>query len=99
MFPLKAFYWGHKSAQKNYHLQIRNLIEAGYRSLPEKPVIIGECGIPFDMNEREAFKTGDFKWQLRMMDAMCMGLERCLVGYKCVAASRAKRFTTVEATC
>ena len=49
MFPLKAFYWGQKGARENYALQIRNLAEEAYRSLGEKPVIIGECGIPMDM--------------------------------------------------
>jgi len=49
MFLLKAFYWGQKGARENFSLQIRNIVENGYRSLGELPVIIGECGIPMDM--------------------------------------------------
>ena len=49
MFPLKAFYWGQKGARENFSLQIRNIVEEGYKSLGETPVIIGECGIPMDM--------------------------------------------------
>ena len=49
MFPLKAFYRGHKGPRDNFALQIRNIVEAGYRVLGETPVIIGECGIPMDM--------------------------------------------------
>jgi hypothetical protein len=49
MFPLKAFYWGQKGARENFSLQICNIVENGYRSLGELPVIIGECGIPMDM--------------------------------------------------
>lgn len=49
MFPLKAFYWGHQGARDNFALQIRNLVEAGYRSSGERPVVIGECGIPMDL--------------------------------------------------
>lgn len=49
MFPLKAFYWGQKGARENFTLQIRNIIENGYKSLGEIPIIIGECGIPMDM--------------------------------------------------
>jgi hypothetical protein len=49
MFPLKAFYWGQKGARENFTLQIQNIVENGYRSLGETPVIIGECGIPMDM--------------------------------------------------
>ena len=49
MFPLKAFYWGHAGAQDNFSLQLKNIAEAAYRSLGEKPVLIGECGIPVDL--------------------------------------------------
>ncbi|KAJ7614127.1 glycoside hydrolase [Roridomyces roridus] len=81
MFPLKAFYWGQKGARDNYALQIRNIVEGGYKVLGEKPVLIGECGVPMDMNKGEAFRTDDFSWQTRMMDAMITGLERSLIGF------------------
>ncbi|KAL9709181.1 hypothetical protein Ac2012v2_007536 [Leucoagaricus gongylophorus] len=81
MFPLKAFYWGHKSARDNFSLQIRTLAEEAYKSLGEKPVLFGECGVPMDMNKGEAFITEDFIWQKRMMDAMITGLDRALVGF------------------
>ncbi|KDR76952.1 hypothetical protein GALMADRAFT_246095 [Galerina marginata CBS 339.88] len=81
MFLLKTFYWGQKGARDNFSLQIRNIVEHGYRALGENPVIIGECGIPMDMNKGEAFETDDFVWQARMMDAMITGLERALVGF------------------
>ncbi|EJD50795.1 glycoside hydrolase [Auricularia subglabra TFB-10046 SS5] len=81
MFLPLTLYWGHNSARDNYSLQIRNIVEAGYRSLPEKPVVIGECGIPFDMNGGEAFRSGDFGWQEKMMDALCTALDRALVSF------------------
>ncbi|KIJ34283.1 glycoside hydrolase family 5 protein [Sphaerobolus stellatus SS14] len=76
-----ALYWGHASARNNFSLQIGNLAKESYISLGEKPVIIGECGIPMDMNEKEAFRSGNFKWQAKMMDAMITGLERSLLGF------------------
>ncbi|KAI0649639.1 glycoside hydrolase [Trametes meyenii] len=81
MFPLKAFYWGQKGARDNFALQIRNLVEAGYRAMGETPVIIGECGIPMDMNKGEAFETDRWDWQTKMMDAMLTALERSLIGF------------------
>ncbi|CAA7263297.1 unnamed protein product [Cyclocybe aegerita] len=81
MFPLKAFYWGQKGARDNFSLQIRTIVEHGYKSLGETPVILGECGIPMDMNKKEAFETDDFTWQARMMDAMLTGLEKALIGF------------------
>jgi hypothetical protein len=59
-------------------------VEAGYRSLGERPVIIGECGVPMDMNRRAAFQTGDWTWQRRMMDGIITGLERANIGFKYV---------------
>ncbi|SJL04818.1 uncharacterized protein ARMOST_08189 [Armillaria ostoyae] len=81
MFPLKAFYWGHAGARDNYSLQIKNIVEHGYKSLGERPVIIGECGIPMDLNKKEAFTSDNWMWQTKIMDAMITGLERSLVGY------------------
>ncbi|KAF8518261.1 cytoplasmic protein [Hysterangium stoloniferum] len=79
-FPL-AFYWGHASARDNFALQLGNIASEAYASLGEKPVIIGECGIPMDMNHKEAFRTRDFSWQFKMMDAMVTGLERHHLGF------------------
>lgn len=81
MNPLKTFHWGHKGARDNFTTQIRTIAEASYRSLGERPVLIGECGVPMDMNGRMAFKTDDFKWQRRMMDAMITALERANIGF------------------
>jgi hypothetical protein len=49
MFPLKAFYWGHKSARENFTLQIGTIVSKARDALGDIPVIIGECGIPMDM--------------------------------------------------
>jgi len=84
MFILKAIYWGQEGARANYLLQLRNIVEAGYKALGERPILVGECGIPMDMNKGEAFRTGDFTWQEKMMDALIHGLEQNLVGFTCV---------------
>jgi len=43
--------------------------------------VIGEIGIPFDLNGGAAFRTGDFYWQERQLDALCSALERHLVSF------------------
>ncbi|TFK69843.1 glycoside hydrolase [Pluteus cervinus] len=78
-FLPKTLYWGQQGARDNYSLQIRNIVEGGYRSLGETPVVIGEIGIPMDMNRGEAFKSENFVFQSRMMDALMTALERSLV--------------------
>lgn len=75
MNPLKTFHWGHRGARDNFATQICTLVEASYRSLGDRPVVIGECGVPMDMNGRMAFNNDDWKWQRRMMDAMITALE------------------------
>ncbi|KAL6302254.1 glycoside hydrolase superfamily [Sparassis latifolia] len=81
MFILRALYWGQQGARDNFSLQIQNIVEEGYKSLGETPVVIGECGLPMDMNKGEAFQTDNWFWQSRMMDAMITALERSLVGF------------------
>jgi len=81
LFAPLAFYWGHASARDNFSLQIGNIAREAYVSLGERPVVLGECGIPFDMNEKEAMRTNNFKWQAMMMDAMITGLERSLLSF------------------
>lgn len=49
MFLLRALYWGHSSARDNFSLQLKTLASEAYASLGEKPIVIGECGIPMDM--------------------------------------------------
>ncbi|KZT50302.1 glycoside hydrolase family 5 protein [Calocera cornea HHB12733] len=75
MFLPKALYWGDAGAKANYTLQIGNIVQSVYPNAGERPVVVGECGVPLDMNEAEAFKTGDFTWQARMMDALICGLD------------------------
>ncbi|GJJ07312.1 hypothetical protein Clacol_001513 [Clathrus columnatus] len=76
MFLPLALYWGHSSARDNFSLQLKTLAAKAYASMGENPIVIGECGIPMDINNKQAFSTGDFVWQSRMMDAMITGLER-----------------------
>ncbi len=49
MFLPRALYWGHEAARDNYALQLRNIVHSAYANLGEKPVMIGESGIPMDL--------------------------------------------------
>lgn len=76
------------SSTSSYALQLGNIVQSSDTSTG-RPCLIGECGIPFDMN---AFfrlhptpsgkgKKRDFRWQERQLDALCTGLERSLTSY------------------
>ena len=40
------------------------------------PTLIGEVGIPFDMQNKRAFRTGDFSMQIQAFDATMTALEK-----------------------
>ncbi|KAL7422797.1 endo-1,4-beta-glucanase [Cryptotrichosporon argae] len=76
----KALYFG-TSVKKNYAKQILTLVVEARRKLGEVPIVFGECGMPIDLNREEAFRTGDWKWQARMMDALISAMEHAFVGF------------------
>ena len=39
------------------------------------PCIFGEIGIPFDLDDKYAYRTGDYRSQLQALDANCFALE------------------------
>mmetsp|Transcript_21952 Transcript_21952/g.34408 ORF Transcript_21952/g.34408 Transcript_21952/m.34408 type:complete len:204 (+) Transcript_21952:1106-1717(+) len=43
------------------------------------PAILGEVGIPFDMDKGEAFRTGDFSTEIYAMDASLQAVESSLL--------------------
>jgi hypothetical protein len=47
----------------------------------EAPCLIGEIGIPFDMDNNHAYRTGDYATQIRAMDANMAALEHNLLNY------------------
>ena len=43
------------------------------------PTVLGEFGIPFDMHEKQAYRTNDFKFQLKAMDRCYRAVEANLM--------------------
>ena len=78
---LNSFYFGINGAKKNYRGQIRHLIEDGIRRLGVLPSVIGESGIPFDMNDRYAYMTGDYTRQVYALDSILSAFEMNLLSY------------------
>jgi hypothetical protein len=61
--------------QINHHKTEADAIPGG------APVVIGETGIPYDMNQRKAYKTRDYTSQIQAMDATMNALEANLVNF------------------
>ena len=54
----------------SYLLQLRNIVSNAQLSLGDVPVLIGEVGVPFDINNRKAFLTGNYEKQAQLMFAL-----------------------------
>jgi len=55
--------------------------ERGAQNFGSTPCVVGECGLPFDINDAEAFKTGNFVHQANLMDAIISAMEGNLVHF------------------
>ncbi|SNX85163.1 uncharacterized protein MEPE_03872 [Melanopsichium pennsylvanicum] len=81
MFILKALYFGAQGLRKNYALQLGKIKDLAYASLGTVPVIVGEVGLPFDINARHAYMTGDYTKQHEILDALINSMEKLGLGF------------------
>jgi hypothetical protein len=79
MFVLRALYFGADGLFENYREQIANIIRHGRASLGPTPVVIGEIGLPYDINDRKALLTGDYDKQRELMGGLVSAMEANLV--------------------
>ncbi|OMH81741.1 putative glycosyl hydrolase [Zancudomyces culisetae] len=78
---IKHVYFGKKGAVSNYTKQLDLVRRRGLIHVGETPTIIGECGIPMDINGRAAYKTDDYKYQIIMMDSLMKAMENTCLGF------------------
>lgn len=76
-----ATYFGIKGARKNYKGQLSNILNTGLQNVGNKPCVIGECGIPMDINQRQAFMSGDYGNHSKFLDAVLSSLEANLLSF------------------
>ncbi|KAF9580325.1 hypothetical protein BGW38_003073 [Lunasporangiospora selenospora] len=78
---ISATFFGIKGAKKNYRGQISNVLNLGLKNVGPKPCLIGECGIPMDINQRQAFMSGDYGYQSKFLDAVLSAMESNLLSF------------------
>ena len=61
--------------------QIGRLVKRAQRDLGNVPIVIGETGIPFDLDDRKAYKTGRFDRQEKAMDDIMQALDQNFVNF------------------
>jgi hypothetical protein len=67
--------------QRSFNGQMRHLKEIGTKLGTGMPTVIGETGICFDMNKKEAYRTGDYKYHVKVWDRIFRALDANLLNY------------------
>ena len=59
---------GKKNVRKVFYQQLKRIKNDSSKKLGNVPTVIGEFGIPFDLNNKRAYKSGDFSSQSEALD-------------------------------
>ncbi len=78
-FHTDRFTLGRKRVRQSFVEQVANLKAEASELLGGVPSLVGEFGIPFDMQGGRAYRTGDFSQQVRAMDDTFQALEANLL--------------------
>lgn len=74
--PLMALRFGEKNIKASFASQLSELEREGHEKLGKHvPCLVSEIGIPYDMDDKRAYVTGDFSSQIKAMDANNHALE------------------------
>ena len=87
-FPLFSFNFvnhkvalGKKNVRRLFDQEVAGLKAQGLQQLKGRPTMVGECGIPFDLNNGQAYRSGDFSVESAALDRTLSAMERTDVGY------------------
>ncbi|KPL82439.1 hypothetical protein SE15_09785 [Thermanaerothrix daxensis] len=67
--------------RRNFADQLAEFKHHARERLGNVPVIIGECGIPFDLDNKRAYRDGNFRAHAQAMDRTLRAMEDNLLGY------------------
>lgn len=73
--PAFALKFGETAIRNCLRDQLRFLRKESYETMGTHPMIFTEIGIPYDMDDKYAYKTGNYDSQIRAMDANHYALE------------------------
>jgi len=72
---------GRRNRRRDFSRQVGVLITQSEEVYGRVPIVIGEVGIPYNLNKKAAYKTGDFSKQVTAMDDSMQALEANLVNF------------------
>ncbi len=73
--------FGASRIKKSYTTQLGMYKDQANQKLGNVPVLIGEIGIPFDLDNKKSYRTGDFSQQVKAMDRSLHALDANLLNY------------------
>lgn len=79
--PAFAVKIGERNIRNMFKSTLVAIEKEGLDHMGSHPCIIGELGIPYDMNNSQAYKTGDYASQTSAMDANHFAVEGAKVNY------------------
>ncbi|OGN92995.1 MAG: hypothetical protein A2Y88_08095, partial [Chloroflexi bacterium RBG_13_48_10] len=72
---------GHPAIRRSYHRQLAMLKGYAENQLGSVPFVLGEFGIPFDLDGKKAYKNGDFSTQVSALQRSMQAVEDNLLNY------------------
>jgi len=79
--PAFAIKIGETAIRNCFRDQLKAMKQEGIENIGVTPCVFSEIGIPYDMDDKYAYKTGDYISQIRAMDANHYALEGAQVGF------------------
>ncbi|VVT45565.1 uncharacterized protein SAPINGB_P000793 [Magnusiomyces paraingens] len=80
--PVMAVRLGERNIRSCFAQQLLEMKREGVDALgPDVPMFMSEIGIPYDLDNKQAYRTGDFSAQTRALDANHFALERAGLSY------------------
>ncbi len=72
---------GNAAVQQFFIAQVGRGRQAGAEEMGGIPTLVGEFGLPFDLDEKAAYRTGDFRTQIAALDAYINAMDANLLSY------------------
>jgi len=72
---------GRKRVRQAFIEQLAHIKNWAQEGMGGVPTLIGETGIPFDMQNKRAYRTGNFSRQIKALDATMQALEANLLSF------------------
>jgi hypothetical protein len=69
------------AVRRSFRQQIQRLMDEARARMGAAPTLIGEFGIPFDLQGKQAYRTGDFSQQEGALERSLRAMDQALVGW------------------